>query len=51
MIPFQELLHTVYEQGSYDLVIDYSFEPVPKLSKADTVWADGVLRDRGLRTR
>jgi len=51
MIPFQELLHTVYDQGSYDLVIDYSCEPVPKLSKADAVWADGVLKEQGLRTR
>jgi len=51
MIPFQELLHTVYDRGSYDLVIDYSCEPVPKLSKADAVWADGVLKEQGLRTR
>ena len=51
MIPFQELLHTVYDIGSYDLVIDYSCFPVPKLSKADAVWADGVLRKQGLRTR
>ena len=50
MINFQELLHTIYEEGSYDLVIDYSCFPVPQLLKADAVWADGLLKEQGLRT-
>jgi hypothetical protein len=38
-----------YESGSYDLMLDYSCEPVPPLSKDDEAWADALLREKGLR--
>jgi hypothetical protein len=36
-------------QTSHDLVVDYSQEVVPALSKADAVWRDELLREQGLR--
>ncbi|WP_231636734.1 MULTISPECIES: DUF4058 family protein [Planktothricoides] len=29
--------------------IDYGLSPVPPLSEADAAWADGLLREKGLR--
>lgn len=44
MIPLQELLHEIYERGSYDLVINYHLDPVPNLSKLDSVWLKEILK-------
>jgi hypothetical protein len=49
IIRLQDLLHQLYEQGSYDLAIDYRAEPTPPLSTADAGWVDKVLREQGLR--
>lgn len=49
VIDLQTLLNQVYEIYDYDLVVDYSQEPVPALSEADAVWADALLRQQGLR--
>ncbi|HAA29924.1 MAG TPA: hypothetical protein DCE56_22305 [Cyanobacteria bacterium UBA8553] len=49
VINLQELLHRLYEQGSYDLAIAYHTEPIPPLSTADAAWVDKVLREQGLR--
>lgn len=49
VINLQELLHNLYEQGSYDLAINYRQEPLPPLSTADVAWVDKVLREQGLR--
>jgi hypothetical protein len=49
VINLHELLHRLYEQGSYDLAIDYRTEPIPPLSTADAAWLDKVLREQGLR--
>ena len=48
VIDLQDLLTGIYDIGSYDLKIDYSQEPVPRLSKKDTAWADMLLRQQGL---
>ncbi|MBD0346347.1 MAG: DUF4058 family protein [Coleofasciculus sp. Co-bin14] len=45
----QGLLHEIYDQGAYDLRLDYSRAIVPALSEADAVWVDEVLREQGLR--
>ncbi len=45
----QELINGIYDRASYDLVIDYSQEPIPGLSEQDKVWVDGVLKEKGLR--
>ena len=48
-VNLNELINGIYDRASYDLVIDYSQEPVPKLSKENKVWADEVLKEKGLR--
>jgi len=42
-------LAAVYDQGGYDLQLDYRREPVPSLDPADTVWVDTLLREAGRR--
>lgn len=49
VINLQELLHRLYDQGSYDLVIDYAGAPIPPRSTADAAWVDKVLHEQGLR--
>lgn len=49
VINLQDLVHRLYEQGSYDLAIDYTEEPRPPLLAADAAWVDKVLREQGLR--
>jgi hypothetical protein len=49
VINLQDLLHRLYDQGSYDLAFNYRTEPVPPLSTADAAWVDKVLREQGLR--
>lgn len=40
----------VYERGAYAPQIDYcQSPPLPALTEAETVWLDGLLRERGLR--
>ncbi len=48
-IDLQELLNSVYECGSYDLVIDYKNEPIIPLAKGDRSWADELLKQQKLR--
>ncbi|NMG08512.1 hypothetical protein DP117_17065 [Brasilonema sp. UFV-L1] len=47
----QNLISEIYDRASYDLVIDYSKEPVPPLSEANVVWNDAWLRQQGLREK
>jgi hypothetical protein len=49
VIDLQALLNEIYEIGGYDLVMDYTREPVPPLSESDAIWADALLREKGLR--
>jgi hypothetical protein len=49
LIDLQTLIDELYDRASYDLVIDYSKQPVPKLSEADTSWLDETLQAQGLR--
>lgn len=49
VIDLQTLLNEIYEIGGYDLVMDYSRDPVPPLSESDAIWADALLRENGLR--
>ena len=48
-VDLQGLLHEIYDQGAYDLRLDYSRSSVPALSEADAAWVDEVLREQGLR--
>ena len=49
VIDLQVLLNEIYDISGYDLVVDYNKEAVPPLSEADAVWADALLREKGLR--
>ncbi|MCC5638810.1 DUF4058 family protein [Nostoc sp. CHAB 5844] len=49
VVQLQNLLDGIYDRGSYDLVIDYSQEPVPSLSETNAVWADTLLREKNLK--
>jgi hypothetical protein len=43
------MLTEVYETGPFRREIDYSVEPMPKLSAVDVGWADARLRESGHR--
>ncbi|MBO1350530.1 MAG: DUF4058 family protein [Hormoscilla sp. GUM202] len=49
VINLRDLLTGIYDIGSYDLKLDYSQEPVPRLSPKDAAWANALLRQQGLR--
>lgn len=49
VINLHSLLNDIYDQGCYDLIVDYSKETVPALSETDATWTDNLLRDQGLR--
>jgi hypothetical protein len=44
LIPLQELLHSIYEKGSYDLAINYQKPPLTELSEDDQIWVDNLLK-------
>jgi hypothetical protein len=39
ILSLNHILHELYDQGGYDLIIDYRQAPQPPLSEADTTWA------------
>ena len=49
VVDLQVLLSELYDRAAYDLIIDYTREPVPPLSDKEAVWADVLLRERELR--
>lgn len=49
LLDLQPLINQLYEEGNYDLVIDYTQEPVPPLSQENAAWADEVLKEKELR--
>ena len=49
LLDVQTLIHELYDEGNYDLVIDYTQEPVPLLPQRDAAWLDEVLKKEGLR--
>lgn len=49
IVNMQALVQTIYDQSGYDLVIDYSTDPIPPLDGEAGVWLDGWLRQQGLR--
>ncbi len=40
---------SIEDCAAYDLKLDYSTEPVPSLLETDAVWADALLKEKGLR--
>ncbi|MEC4812197.1 MAG: DUF4058 family protein [Scytonema sp. PMC 1069.18] len=49
VVDLQKLLHEIYDQGGYDLRLDYSRSPVPNLSESDVAWTEELLKREGLR--
>ena len=49
LIDLQSLLAEVYEQAGFDLAVDDRSEPFPPLKQENQAWADGLLRQKGLR--
>ena len=45
----KSLLDEIYDQGSYDLRIDYSRPPIPALSEPDMAWVNERLQQQRLR--
>lgn len=44
LLPMNDLLHTLYDQGGYDLAVDYTLPAEPPLAAADAEWAAGLIR-------
>lgn len=49
LVDLQSLLIGVYNRARFDMAIDYNLEPVPPLKSEDKIWADELLREKGLR--
>lgn len=48
-IDLKSLLDEIYDQGSYDLRIDYTRPPIPALSEPDMAWVNERLQQQKLR--
>lgn len=48
LVDLQKLVDEIYDQGGYDLRLDYSQKPMPTLSQSDAAWVDGLLQEQGL---
>jgi Protein of unknown function (DUF4058) len=49
VVDLQTMINELYDRTGYGLLIDYSQEPISKLSEKDVVWLDTLLRQKGLR--
>jgi len=49
-VALRPVIDRVYDGARYDRRIDYAAPPVPPLDGDDGGWADGLLRERGLRS-
>ncbi|WP_342745945.1 DUF4058 family protein [Brunnivagina elsteri] len=49
LLEIQTLISELYDEGNYDLVIDYSQQPVPIISRENAAWVDDILKQKGLR--
>jgi hypothetical protein len=48
-LDLQAVWNDTYRGGRWDRTINYRHNPEPPLSPADAVWADALLREKGLR--
>jgi hypothetical protein len=48
-LDLQAVLNTAYDRAAYDLVVDYTRQPVPPLTDETAAWATELLRAKGLR--
>ena len=50
LLDMQTAFNQTYEEYRYGFDIDYTLPPVPELEGDDAVWAENLLREKGLRT-
>ncbi|MGB3654783.1 MAG: DUF4058 family protein [Rivularia sp. (in: cyanobacteria)] len=50
LVDLQSLLAQVYERARFYLAIDYNIEPVPALQDDNKIWADTLLKEKGMRS-
>lgn len=43
IVPLNKLIHDIYDQGAYDMAIDYTVPPEPQLRDEDVSWAAELL--------
>lgn len=48
-LSLSDIMNASYEAAAYDLTVDYKSEPIPPLSSEQAVWADKLLKEKGLR--
>ena len=48
-LDLQTVLNTAYDRAAYDLELDYRAEPKPPFAPEQKIWADCLLREKGLR--
>jgi len=44
VLPLNQILHDLYDLGGYDLAIDYSQKPEPRLAEEEAKWAQHILK-------
>jgi hypothetical protein len=49
LLDLQALIHGVYDRAGFDLVIDYSSEPIPPLGEVYSAWVSELLKEQSLR--
>jgi hypothetical protein len=49
VLDLQAVFNLSYDAGAYDRLVDYAQEADPPLQGDDALWADALLRERGLR--
>jgi hypothetical protein len=49
IVDLHPLLDEIYDQASFDLVIDYTLEPVPPLREGERDWVNKLLQEQDLR--
>lgn len=50
LVDLQLLLNNIYDQASYDLVLDYNQDPLPSLSEQDQLWLNRWLTEQKMRS-
>ncbi|MGB3556925.1 MAG: DUF4058 family protein [Geitlerinemataceae cyanobacterium] len=46
ILDLQNILHQIYNQGRYDLIIDYKQKIIPALSNTDAIWVENLLKNK-----
>lgn len=49
ILDLQTILQDLYDRAGFDLVIDYSRDPVPPLTEDDQIWLEQYLQAEGFR--